>query len=374
MGLSGRVWMEMLLLQRAGTASVDELRATYRILDANANRASEGLRTLEEIARMVLDHASLSQRLKELRHDLQSSVGLFDTTLLLQARNTAEDVGTSIDTVQEWKRSGMMEVAQAASGRLQQSLRCLEEFSKLVDVGVSHRFSRIRYLAYDLCAEAILVLGQSLNPIQTMVPDWARLYLLVDCQLPIDSFEVRLADVCRSGVDMVQIRDKSVDDRVLLAYAQRAKGVVDALGKFLVINDRVDIAMMVKAHGVHVGQEDLPIEEVRRIVGNSMWVGVSTHDMEQAKEAVAAGASYIGCGPTFPSSTKSFQDFAGTDFLRAVHEHFQVPAFAIGGIHRENLEAVLQTGVHRVALQHAIWNANDPAVAACDLAKMLQVR
>ncbi len=351
---------------------MDELRATYRILDANANRASEGMRTLEEIARMVLNHATLSQRFKELRHDLQSSIGLFDATLLLEARNTAEDVGTSIDTVQEWKRNGMMEVAQAASGRLQQSLRCLEEFSKLIDVEVSHRFSRIRYLTYDLCAETVLVLGQSLNPTKKNVPDWARLYLLVDCKLPIDTFETRLAAVCRSGVDIVQIRDKSIDDRTLLAYAQRAKSVVDALGKFLVINDRVDIAMMVKAHGVHVGQEDLPFDEVYRIVGHSMWIGVSTHDLEQAREAVNAGASYIGCGPTFPSSTKSFQDFAGTDFLRAVHEQFDVPAFAIGGIHRENLEMVLRTGFYRVALQQAIWNADDPAEAACGLAKSLQ--
>jgi thiamine-phosphate pyrophosphorylase len=127
-----------------------------------------------------------------------------------------------------------------------------------------------------------------------------------------------------------------------------------------IMNDRPDLAALAKADGVHVGQEELEIRDVRRIVGPRMLVGVSTHNIEQAREAVRGGADYIGCGPTFPSDTKHFDHFPGLDFLREVAaEQVSIPAFAIGGITLENLAQVLSTGFRRIAVSRALSCAED---------------
>ncbi|MEM8734579.1 MAG: thiamine phosphate synthase, partial [Planctomycetota bacterium] len=128
----------------------------------------------------------------------------------------------------------------------------------------------------------------------------------------------------------------------------------------LVINDRVDIALAVGADGVHVGQDDMAIEDVRAVAGRRLVVGVSTHDLDQARVAQAAGADYLGCGPTFPSGTKSFQEFPGPEFLKTVAKELEVPAFAIGGINDENVQSVVESGFQRVAVSGVVHQADSP--------------
>jgi thiamine-phosphate pyrophosphorylase len=133
-----------------------------------------------------------------------------------------------------------------------------------------------------------------------------------------------------------------------------------------IVNDRPDLAKLARADGVHVGQEELTVQEVRQIAGPEILVGVSTHDLHQARQAVLDGADYIGCGPTFPSETKPFDHFPGLDFLRQVAGEISLPAFAIGGITLQNLPQVLATGIRRVAVAGALAAADDleSAVAA----------
>jgi thiamine-phosphate pyrophosphorylase len=138
------------------------------------------------------------------------------------------------------------------------------------------------------------------------------------------------------------------------------------------INDRADIAAAVDADGVHVGQEDLPVKELRTIVGTRMLIGVSTHNIEQARAAVLDGANYLGAGPTFSSQTKTFESFAGLDYLRAVSAEIRLPTFAIGGITATNLSEVLEAGVTRVAVGSAVTAAPEPASAARELFGMLK--
>ncbi len=136
----------------------------------------------------------------------------------------------------------------------------------------------------------------------------------------------------------------------------------------MIVNDRVDLAILSDADGVHLGQTDIPIHEARQLLGPQKLIGVSTHNLAQLQVAQQAGADYIGCGPTFPSTTKDFEDFAGLDFLREAHPHCAVPAFAIGGIQLDNCQQVLATGFSRVALQGYVDSAADP------LAAMVQMR
>ena len=134
-------------------------------------------------------------------------------------------------------------------------------------------------------------------------------------------------------------------------------------GTLTLINDRPDVAVLAGADGVHLGQEDLDLREVRRLVGPRLIVGASTHSLPQAQQAVRDGADYIGVGPTFPSATKEFARFPGLELLRQVHREVRLPAFAIGGITLDNVEEVLEAGADAIAVCAAVTKAADPAQA-----------
>src|SRR5690606_15435055 len=129
--------------------------------------------------------------------------------------------------------------------------------------------------------------------------------------------EQRVEAIVAAGAHVVQLRDKQWSDRELIDRARRLRQITRGRALFI-MNDRPDLAVLADADGVHVGQEELSVKDARTIVGPRRLVGVSTHTLAQARQAVLDGASYIGCGPTFPSGTKSFEQLAGLDFLRAV--------------------------------------------------------
>ncbi len=193
-----------------------------------------------------------------------------------------------------------------------------------------------------------------------------------------------------AGVHVLQLRDKQLGDRELLERARLLRSLTQNVarppsavsdvppaeggwaagkqtGTLFVMNDRPDLAVLARADGVHVGQTELSVKDARSIVGPDMLVGVSTRSIEQARQAVLDGANYIGVGPTFPSNTKRFEQFPGVELLRAVAEEIRLPAFAIGGIDRENLGEVLAAGFTRIAVSGAITAAADPAQAAKEL-------
>lgn len=337
----------------------------FRLLDANANRAAEGLRTIEDIARLVCQDRVSTEHIKRLRHLLADAVSQIPRPARLAARHAETDVGTGVTASQEILREDWPGVVTAAAERTTQSLRCLEEFAKLLPNSPSALFKAVRYQAYDILASVELRLRRPQFPAQ------ARLYLLIDCQLPLADFGDYVTRLASQGVDLFQLRDKTADGGKLLEYARRATQALASSDARLIINDRVDIAIAAGASGVHVGQEDLSIGEVRRLVSSDMWVGVSTHSLEQALAAESAGADYIGCGPTFPSTTKQFEAFAGPELLREVAQHVSVPFFAIGGIDQNNLEQVISSGCKRIAVSGAVHAAAQPGQAAKSLAKVL---
>ncbi len=145
-----------------------------------------------------------------------------------------------------------------------------------------------------------------------------------------------------------------------------------AAGTLFIVNDRPDLAVLADADGVHLGQDDLPVSAARRIVGSRALIGVSTHTIEQARQAVNDGADYLGVGPVFPSKTKEFEEFAGLDFVRQVAAEIRIPWYPIGGISLENLAEVQAAGATRVAVSSAVCGADDPAAAARELAMRLR--
>jgi thiamine-phosphate pyrophosphorylase len=330
----------------------------------------EGLRVVEDVARFVRNDSFLAGACKRLRHDLTTALAAIDPRDdRFTARDTLADVGTAITTPQEAQRVSADDLVAANWQRVSQALRVIEEFAKLLGhSGTS--FEQLRYQSYTL-AKALAANARS-NSI------WLnrRLYVLVDGRESEAAFEAFVKQLITAGVDVLQLRDKQLDDRRLLARAEQLRSLIDENATeqskpLFIMNDRPDLALLAGADGVHVGQEELPVSEVRKLVGTRLQIGVSTHSIEQARAAVLAGADYLGCGPTFPSSTKQFELFPGVAFLREVAAEISLPAFAIGGISVGKLAEVMEAGFTRVAVSGAISSAKEPGSIAREFRDLL---
>jgi thiamine-phosphate pyrophosphorylase len=338
---------------------------TVRILDAEANRAREALRVVEDYCRFVLDDAFLSRQWKQMRHDLTAALSELQPGHLLEARDTLRDVGTDISTSRELHRHSLLGVVQANCKRLQEALRSLEEFGKLRGPKLGFALEQLRYRTYTL--ERATGLGATARQRLADV----RLYVLVSVPSCAAAIDWTIQEAAAGGATMFQLREKNLSERDLLERGRRARKATREAGAILIMNDRPDMARLVDADGVHLGQDDMPVKEARRIVGPNALIGVSTHNIEQVRQAILDGASYIGVGPTFTSETKTFKQLAGLDFVRQVGEETTIPAFVIGGINLDTIGATVEAGAKRVAVSHAICNADDPRKAAVEMLERL---
>ncbi|PKL52076.1 MAG: thiamine phosphate synthase [Nitrospira bacterium HGW-Nitrospira-1] len=159
--------------------------------------------------------------------------------------------------------------------------------------------------------------------------------------------------VLRAGVKCIQYREKGLSRRTIYENAVTLRKLTESFGAMLIINDHADIALAVDADGVHLGQDDLPLREARKIMGNKI-VGISTHDLSQAKEAERGGADYIGFGPIFHTTTKDAGAPKGVDNIRIIKENVSIPLVAIGGINLDNIALAINAGADAVAVATAI--------------------
>jgi len=341
----------------------NEAIGVLRIIDANANRAAEALRTIEEYVRFVVNDAQMSQATKSLRHHLVTIMQLVPLRDRSVARESQFDVGRNLTTIEETNRANVLAVVAAAFGRLKQALRCLEEYSKTMFSDAAELFEQLRYDAYQL---EKMVINASLTD-ERLVR--ANVYAIVDGQGDSDAFCRRINELCAAGVDLIQLRDKSLNDKVLLERAMLLRRIIDAAEctPLMIMNDRPDLAVLSRADGVHVGQAELSVEQTRRIVGVDSLIGVSTHSLDQVKQAVIDGANYIGCGPVFVSETKKFAKFLGVEFLRQVVNTTTVPVFAIGGISLDNIGEISAVGFTRVAVSACLTNTEDVIATVAEI-------
>jgi thiamine-phosphate pyrophosphorylase len=271
-----------------------------------------------------------------------------------------------VSTTSEKQRGDTWDVCAASLKRTEQSLRSLEEYGKLVNTDFAGRCESLRYQLYTL--EKAVDGGRTSRERLAGI----SMCVLVDGCYSDARFKRTVAGLVEAGVGMIQLRDKQLDDRELVERGRSLRQLTRGTASLAIVNDRADIAAAVQADGVHLGQEDLSMKDARAIVGTRMLIGISTHNIGQARAAVLDRANYLGAGPTFPSRTKSFEDFAGLEFLRELAAEIRLPTFAIGGIHAENLPEVLATGVERVAVGSAVTEAKDPGSAARALLCMLK--
>ncbi len=337
-----------------------------RILDVNANRAREALRLLDDHCRFVLEDPLLTEQIKQFRHELAEWLTRIPAHLLLEARDTRHDVGTQITTSGESQRRDPQHIAQVNLKRLQEALRSLEEYAKTFDGPLANQLEQLRYRAYTI--ERTWVRATA---VQDRLQE-VKLYVLLTRAHCSRSLDWVIAEAAVGGVGMVQLREKELSDRALFQWASWVREWTRQAGVLFILNDRPDIARLVQADGVHLGQEDLPVHQARQLLGANALIGVSTHTLAQVEAAVLDGADYLGVGPVFPSQTKAFTELAGLEFIRAATALTTLPAFAIGGIDASNLPEVLAAGAQRIAVSASIATASDPRLAAQSLRQQLE--
>jgi thiamine-phosphate pyrophosphorylase len=341
--------------------------SVLRLLDANANRAREALRVMEDYARFIANDGALAGAIKELRHGLAGALGPVLAEGVIH-RDTPGDVGVANKTASELVRSDAGAVVIAAGKRLSEALRSIEEFLKTISPADAATVETLRYRGYDVEQR----LTQSLRPTDRFAA--VRLYVLVTERHCRGGDWLAAAEAALAGgADCLQLREKELEGGELL---RRAKLLVELCRRYnalSIINDRADVAFLARADGVHVGQQDLPAREARRIVGPGKIVGVSTHGLDQARQAVADGADYIGVGPIFRSATKPREILPGLDYARQIATEIPIPAVAIAGITLKNVDEVLQTGVRAVAVCAAVMEQDNVAASARELKKRLNV-
>jgi len=191
-----------------------------------------------------------------------------------------------------------------------------------------------------------------------------RLYVILDRSVAGGrDLDAILAGALDGGAEMIQLREKTWPSGTLFPVAQRLRARCRTAGVPFIVNDRVDLALAVEADGAHVGQDDLPAREARRLLPPPMILGVSTHNQDQARRARDDGADYVAVGSMFPTGSKIGFELVGPELVRRVRADIPVPLVAIGGITRDNLSQVMEAGADAVAVISAIGNARDPAAA-----------
>lgn len=322
---------------------------TARVIDANLNRATEGLRVVEDILRFVYDDAILQQQLKAMRHRLVQAV---PGAPFLAVRDAAGDVGRDAQGALEYERRDLAGILRANLKRVQEALRVLEEILKL-EQSAAEPIKALRYEAYEL--EGLMagyLTRTALRP---------GLYLVLTD--PRDGYERLTQWAVEAGLPVVQLRYKGRDEREHLALARTMRRITRGSDTRFIVNDRADIAVMVDADGLHLGQDDLPPAEVRRLIGPDMLLGLSTHNLEQVAAANDLPVDYIGFGPLYPTNSKAKPDpVTGPEALKTAHGISRHPIVAIGGLDLERITG-LGASAHNVAVIRAVSEAAEPLLA-----------
>jgi thiamine-phosphate pyrophosphorylase len=322
--------------------------AVCRILDANLDRAREGLRIIEEWCRFGLNHSRLSDECKQLRQELAS----WHTPDLRTARDTPGDPGTELTHPQEERRASLGTLLQANFCRVQEALRVVEEYGKLYNPTMGIAFKQMRYRVYTL--ESCL-LGYQRHQLLAR----SHLYLVTS---PMEGLLNVVEAALQGGLSLVQYRDKDTADLDRLEMARQLRQLCQQYGAIFLINDRVDLALAVDADGVHLGQQDMPIAIARQLLGPQKIIGRSTTNPEEMQRAIQEGADYIGVGPVYETPTKAGKAPVGLEYIHHVAKNVSIPWFAIGGIDVNNIKEVINAGAQRVAVVRAIVHAEQPTL------------
>lgn len=321
----------------------------YRIIDANINRASEGLRVLEDLSRFYYGREKVTKSIKLLRHRVRKT---YVSDELLRARDSINDIGLGVSKdCKVDNKENIEDLINANFKRVQEALRTVEEVLKVLGNNQeSKSFEEMRFLSYAIekvyrkrdfffHSDIYAITGEEFSNGRT-------------------TLEV-VKELLNAEVKIIQYREKNKDKKTKYEECKEIMDMCQKANAIFIVNDDIDIAAAINAPGVHIGQEDMPIEEVKRLVPNAI-IGVSTHNKEQALKAVKDGADYIGVGPMFKTTSKeNVEKSEGLDYLKWVSENIPIDYVAIGGIKEHNIREIKKAGGRTFAMISEVVGVED---------------
>ncbi|WP_026478767.1 thiamine phosphate synthase [Alkaliphilus transvaalensis] len=320
----------------------------YRIVDVNVNRVSEGIRVLEDLARFVYEVPTITDDLRKLRHQVRKTMNRIPLT---NYRDAAKDIGFEISVNSSLdKKESISNLVEANFKRVQEGIRSIEETLKVLGhYEESKIYEALRFHSYEIERRYPVLKKPILD---------TDLYGITGEEFSKgrDNIQV-VTEMLKADIKVIQYREKDKSKREKYLQCLEIRRLTREAGALFIVNDDLDLALSVKADGIHIGQEDVPIEEIRKYSGNLM-VGLSTHNPQQAMEAVEKGADYIGVGPVFPTQTKKdVVKSQGLAYLSWVAENINIPYVAIGGINAANITSVKEKGGRCIAMISEIVGA-----------------
>jgi thiamine-phosphate pyrophosphorylase len=332
-------------------------RSSYRIIDANFNRAREAVRVIEDYCRFALNCDSLSQRARQLRHNLCAAVSNLNTEQLIASRDTLNDVGVGSVVDNQMRRTDLHDCFTAAAKRLPEALRTIGEIAQIINPAIALKIEDLRYTAYTL-EKDIVLFSSSAEKFKRV-----KLYVIITGKQLLEVLQ--LTDSCATGgADCIQLRVKDVEDDEFFEIAGEFAKICRRENVISIINDRADIAIATGADGVHMGQNDLPVEKVRTLQITPLIIGKTTHSQQQIQAACSKMPTYLSIGPVFATSTKPDLAPVGLYYVTTAVKTLEpsgVSHVAIGGINLKNIDNVLAAGAEKIAVCSAVTGASDPA-------------
>ena len=333
----------------------------FQIIDANLDRAREGLRVLEDWARFGLSKQDLVIKIKNFRQIL----GKNHLAIYKKSRNHIEDQCKGLSHVEQFNRKNAALIISSNSARVQEALRVIEEFSRGNNNELSKVASQIRYEIYTLEVE---LLNFYTHKKAELIINENNLYSITDQKENL--LEV-IEKILLGGVKILQHRFKNGNDRNNLKMAIKIKHLCKKYNSLFIVNDRVDIALASNADGIHLGQDDIDINTARKLLGSSKIIGVSANNSTDINKAIENGCDYIGVGPVFQTLTKKNKKPLGIEKIKALTKDINIPWFAIGGINKVNISSLKNHGIKKVAIVSGLLNAEDPREEAMIIIKKL---
>ena len=338
----------------------EDLRIS-QIIDANLDRAREGLRVLEDWSRFGLGNEGFVKKIKNFRHLL----GKNHLEIYKKSRNFTEDRCKGLTHKEQINRKTPDKLISSNSARVQESLRVVEEFARGHNYQLSKVASEIRYEIYTLEIE-LLEFNTRRNANELIKKN--NLYAITD---PKENLLEIIKNLLQGGVKIIQYRVKEGKDKDHLKEAIEIKCLCKEYNSLFIINDRIDIAIASNADGIHLGQDDLNIQTARNLLGKSKIIGISANNANDIKEAVKNGCDYLGIGPVYKTQTKKNKEPLGIDKIKSLTKDIKIPWFAIGGINKINITYLKNNGINKVAIVSELMNSEDPRQEAIMILKQL---
>ncbi len=344
----------------SNSKDIEDLRI-YQIIDANLDRAREGLRVLEDWARFGLGKEKYVEKIKNFRQVL----GKNHLEVYKESRNHIEDKCKGLSHKEQNNRKTSEQIISSNSARVQEALRVVEEFSRIQNHELSKIASEIRYEIYTIEID-LLSLSRCKDSEEILKEN--DLYVITDQK---DNLLEIIEEILIAGVKIIQYRFKTGTDKDNLQEAIKIKNLCKKYNSLFIINDRLDIALASNADGIHLGKDDLDLKIARKLLGYSKIIGISANNEIDISNALKNGCNYIGIGPVFETETKKNKKPIGIEKIKTLTKDLNIPWFAIGGIKSKNISYLRRNGLKKVALVSELMNSEDPKEDAIMILKEL---